>query len=136
MKRTIRLTEDDLTRIVKKVINEQKNLDEAFIRSIFTSENDEMLENIFKIIKDNFNLDDLSLYPNGYMYEYRIFGGSAGVLRVVNAWLSLPPDSNMIVLLDGKEIRCSYIMARKIWNFFKSKSIIKPINKPKRIVKK
>ena len=43
MKRIIRLTENDLTRIVKRVINEQKNLDEAFIRSIFTSDNDEML---------------------------------------------------------------------------------------------
>lgn len=119
MKRIIRLTEDDLTKIVKKVINEQKKLDEAFFDKKITSDEDKKLSEILDYIENTFNPKNLSVKSNYSIIKYRLHDET--YLEIEDTSIPVLLMNSLIVRYDNKVIDCSYSMAKKIRKFLVKK---------------
>lgn len=93
-----------------------RNFNESMISSIFTSDYDESIKKLFKEIKDNFDIKKLSYDKGDGSFIYYFDG--LKIKSRDDMFFAIP---GYTLEIDGENIKCSYLIARKICNFFKKK---------------
>ena len=125
MKKIVKLTETDLVRIVKQVISEQninEGIKDTMVGKIFTSDYDGGLNKLFLDIKNNFNSDNLIDVGDG-MGTIQYIMDNGDILSVRDdTFFAIP---GYTIKINDDEIDSSFLLSRKIYNFFKKKRDMK-----------
>ena len=125
MKKIVKLTESDLVRIVKQVISEQninEGIKDTMVGKIFTSDYDGGLNKLFLDIKNNFNSDNL-IDVGDEMGTIQYIMDNGDILSVRDdTFFAIP---GYTIKINDDEIDSSFLLSRKIYNFFKKKRDMK-----------
>ena len=125
MKKIVKLTESDLVRIVKRVISEQninEGIKDTMVGKIFTSDYDGGLNKLFLDIKNNFNSDNL-IDVGDEMGTIQYIMDNGDILSVRDdTFFAIP---GYTIKINDDEIDSSFLLSRKIYNFFKKKRDMK-----------
>ncbi len=130
MKKIVRLTESDLTKIVKRVIKENddfRNFEEyklnegikdTMVGQIFTSHYEDIVDKIFSELKNEFDFENL-IDSNDDMgsIEYKLKNGDILTVRD-DTFFAIP---GYTVKINDDEIECSYLSGRKLYKYLKNK---------------
>lgn len=107
-----------------KNIKRWKEFNEAvWPLSIFTSEYDKQVKDIFDKIKNGFDPEELKISGSGFNYRMEETSSDSGYVNI-RAWDCMGIHVYLYIGTTGEpdeEIPCSSILARKIYNFLKNK---------------
>ena len=87
-----------------------KKFDEFVNEGLFSSKNDKEVKDIFKVIKDTFDIEKLSLAGDSYIYDEII------AVKIIDMMI---PSYELFI--DDSKIKCSFLLKREIFNFFDEK---------------
>lgn len=114
--------------------------------NIFNSKHDKYLEEILDTIKDTFDSNNLSydedvsaksgITTKGYEYRMEETDSPLGYINIIVRYTGPSLVSSFILIVNNEDIDCSYMMARKFYNFFKSMWKIKENEKKQATISK
>lgn len=112
-----------------KYFNEGISDDASFIgneiKSIFKTDYDKLVKNLFNRIKETFNIDNLSYGDTdsgyGLIYNLEETDSEYGFIKlsVVDTEFFAIPGYDLCI--DGEEIKCSFLLKRSIYRFLNNK---------------
>ena len=96
------------------------------IKSIFKTDYDKFVKNIFNRIKETFDPDCLSettvdvVYPR-YVYELEETDSTSGFIKIEVADTNFFAIPGYDLWIDGEEINCSFMLKRSIYKYLNKK---------------
>jgi len=117
MKRIIRLTESDLTRIVKQVVKESQSINETWpFSKKYSDEDDKLCNSIYRHLENwdpEYFKDDSTIAPGEIDYTAKRDGDEIQLLKVFTMGRN--------VYVNGKKLNCSKETFNKLVELFRRK---------------